>query len=130
MESGRGEWWRWPTSSPVPGFPTCFAAYSRFSGRNGRHRAGGGRELWNPVEESGGAGRRHRLFQVFQHASSPIPGFPAEMGVIGQEEDGNRGIRWGQSGGAPLRHWGAALRNAGSDPLNMSRECTKNPRRR
>ncbi len=85
-----------PTSSPVPGLPTCFAAYSRFPGKIGHHRGGGGREPWNPVEESDDASRRHRLFQVFQHALPPIPGFPAEMGAIGQEWDGNRGIRRGR----------------------------------
>ena len=81
------------TASPIPAFPAGGFAYSRFPGRNGRHRAGGGREPGNPVEESGGACRRHRLFQVSGHTSPPIPGFPAEMGAIGQAEGGNPGIR-------------------------------------
>ena len=60
MESEGAEWWRLPTSSPIPGFPACFAACSRFPGKIGHHRAGMGREPWNPAEESGGASRRHR----------------------------------------------------------------------
>ncbi len=103
----------WCRPSPVPGFPACVIAYSMFPGRNGCHRAGigrerwnprgagagcGGRETWNPEGGRGGAswfGIHHCLFGVFLRASSPspcfpgmamsIPPFPAGMGVIGQE---------------------------------------------
>ncbi len=97
-----------PTSSPVPGFPTCFAAYSRFSGKNGHHRAGGGRELWNPM-----GAEWWRL-----PTSSPVPGLPTCFvaysrfpGRNGRHRAGIGREPWnpmGQSGGVPLRHWGAA----------------------
>ena len=38
------------TASPIPAFPAGGFAYSRFPGRNERHRAGIGREPWNPHE--------------------------------------------------------------------------------
>ena len=86
----------WCRPSPVPGFPACVIAYSMFPGRNGCHRAGIGRERWNPRGAGAGCGGRkpgirrvrgggaswfgihHCLFDVFLRASSPIPPFPGD----------------------------------------------------
>ena len=83
-------------SSPIPCFPGGGDAYSTFPGRNGCHRAGigrerwnprgagagcGGRETWNPEDGRGGAswfGIHHCLFGVFLRASLPIPPFPGD----------------------------------------------------
>ncbi len=48
----------WCRPSPVPGFPACVIAYSMFPGRNGCHRAGIGRERWNPRGAGAGCGGR------------------------------------------------------------------------
>ncbi len=64
------------TASPIPGFRSDGLAYSRFPGRNERHRAGIGREPWNPHERKNESpcspwyrGRAHLPHQVFR----PIP---------------------------------------------------------
>ena len=64
------------TTSPIPSFPAGGFAYSRFPGRNERHRAGIGREPWNPHERKNESpcspwyrGRAHLPHQVFR----PIP---------------------------------------------------------